>query len=119
MANRILTKDELGKAAEFLIEINARLAALSGGDPDLLFAFRRKIAKQLTYGERSGPMARRKLKAQKRKEQNDCCAMCKRPLPEKYAVLDRFEAAKGYNAENTRLICEPCDRKTQAERGYA
>jgi ribosomal protein L37AE/L43A len=85
----------------------------------LLFAYRRKVAKELQYGERSGPMLRRRLKVQKRKEQNNKCAQCRERLPEKYTVLDRLEAAKGYTPENTRLLCEPCDRKIQAERGYA
>jgi hypothetical protein len=39
-------------------------------------------------------------------------------LPERYCVLDRAAAAKGYTPENTRLICQACDVKSQASRGY-
>ena len=38
---------------------------------------------------------------------------------EKYTVLDRLTASKGYTTENARLICEKCDREVQSERGYA
>jgi hypothetical protein len=100
------------------VDIRTRLDALSGGDFELLFAYRRKIAKELGYDERSKPMARRKLKTQKRRDQVGQCAICAGPLPEKYAVLDRLSAAAGYTSENTRLICECCNRKVQGERGY-
>lgn len=118
MANRTLDDSELVLANALLEEIRMRLEALSDGDPELLFAYRRKIAKQLVYDERSGPMARRKLKAQKRKQQGGLCACCQTTLPDKYAVLDRFVAHKGYVTENTRLVCETCDRRIQAERRY-
>jgi len=119
MPNRRLTKEELQKANDLLGEIRARLDALSGHDSDLLFAFRRKVAKELGYDERSKPMARRKLKIQKRKDQGGMCPICSKPLPEKYTVLDRVNAAAGYTVENTRLIHEQCDRIVQHERGYA
>lgn len=119
MPNRTLNEEELHQANELLTEIKDRLKTLSGDDSELLFAFRRKIAKQLSYEERSGPMVRRKLKIQKRIEQNNLCAVCQISLPDKYAILDRYVASQGYIAENTRLICELCDRKIQAERGYA
>jgi hypothetical protein len=118
MANRTLNTDELARANDVLREVMARLEALAGDDSELLFAYRRKVAKQLIYAERSGPMARRKLKAQKREEQRNLCAMCQEPLPESYTVLDRLIASKGYTKENTRLLCEPCDRKIQKERRY-
>jgi hypothetical protein len=119
MPNRNLTRDELDLARALLNDIRARLTALAGGDEDLLFAYRPKIAKELGYDERSAPMARRKLKMQKRREQVGLCARCRKDLPEKYAVLDRLAAAKGYTAENMRLICEACDREVQAERRYS
>jgi hypothetical protein len=75
--------------------------------------------KELTYDERDKPMVRRRLKAAKRREQSGICPLCKNPLPDKYRVLDRFVAAAGYTAENTQLICQDCDVKTQASRGYA
>ena len=119
MANRRLTTRELETANDLLDELRSRMTQIAGEDAELLFALRRKIAKELTYDERSKPMERRRLKAQKRKEQNGFCAVCNRPLPPSYTVLDRFEAVKGYTAENTRLICESCDRAVQQQRRYA
>jgi hypothetical protein len=118
MVNPVLNKDQLAKAAALLEKIGNDLAALAGDDPSLLFAYRRKITKELTYQERSSPVARRKLKAAKRHAQNGQCERCKQPLPDRYAVLDRFNAADGYSSQNTRLICEKCDREVQQERRY-
>jgi hypothetical protein len=54
MANRQLTKAELQEVvAPLLTSVRARLVKLSGGDPALLWALRRKHAKELTYDERS------------------------------------------------------------------
>jgi hypothetical protein len=119
MPNRRLTPNELTDANSLLDDVRARLTALAAGDTDLLFAFRRKVYKELIYDERGKPMARRRLKATKRQEQGGNCPLCNKPLPEKYCVLDRFVAAAGYNVENTRLICQECDTKTQAARGYS
>jgi DNA repair exonuclease SbcCD ATPase subunit len=119
MPNRRLTAEELMEANRLLETVRARLHALAAGDPGLLFAFRRKVCKELSYDERDKPMVRRRLKAAKRREQGGTCPLCKKPLPEKYCVLDRFVAAAGYTSENTRLICADCDVKTQASRGYA
>ena len=119
MSNRTLTPDQLEKANALLRDIRTRLIALAHDDLELLFAYRRKISKELGYDERSKPMLRRKLKAQKRKEQGGLCAICSKPLPEKYAVLDRLSASAGYTRQNTRLIHEQCDRLVQAERGFA
>ena len=119
MPNRILTVEELKLLAKPLLEsVRARLRKLSGGDPDLHFALRRKLAKELTYDERSGPNERRKLKALKRAQQDDKCAMCTDLLPAKGAILDRIAAMAGYTNENTQLLCPACDAKTQADRGY-
>jgi hypothetical protein len=118
MANRNLTDVELANANALLGEIRVRLVVLAGSAPDLLFAYRRKIAKELSYDERKKPMLRRKLKAQKRAQQAGVCPVCFKPLPEKYAVLDRITAAAGYTPENTRLIHAECDRQVQAERRY-
>lgn len=118
MANRVLDSDELALADRLLREVRAKLEKLSGGDPEMLFAYRRKIAKELGYDERSKPSVRKKLKAQKRVEQNGRCALCNEALPDAYNVLDRYVASAGYTKENTRLICQRCDTKTQASRGY-
>lgn len=119
MANRQLTQDELIQANSLLAEVRQRIEVLSGGDTDLLFAYRRKIYKELSYDERSKPMVRRKLKDQKWKSQRGLCALCGKELPEKYTVLDRLNAADGYTTENTRLIHQQCDVEHQASKGYA
>jgi DNA repair exonuclease SbcCD ATPase subunit len=118
MSNRRLTTAELVNADALLTRIRAELVELSGGDKELLFAYRRKIYKELSYDERSKPMVRRRLKMRKREEQGGKCPICNEPLPEKYVVLDRFKASEGYTAENTRLIHPECDVRTQAERRY-
>ncbi len=103
----------------FVAEVRERLRALSGGDEDLLWALRRKVAKELVYDERSKPMQRRALKAKKRREQKNKCAVCSVELPQRGAVLDRLEAMGGYTFENTRLLCRDCDDKIQTERRFA
>lgn len=119
MANRQLSEQELERANQLLDEIRAKLTTLSEGDKELLFAYRRKIYKELTYDERSKPMVRRKLKDQKWKEQRGLCALCGKELPDRYTVLDRLNAVDGYTKENTRLIHQECDVKFQEGKGYA
>ena len=119
MPNRRLTAVEIEDARLLLTMVRAGLRQLAGDDNGLLFALRRKVYKELMYDERDKPMARRRLKAQKRQQQSGLCAICSQPLPEKYCVLDRLEAAAGYTAENTRLICPGCDVTAQQSRGYA
>ncbi|WP_140793830.1 hypothetical protein [Myxococcus xanthus] len=118
MPNRQLSTDELALANKLLDEVRSELNRLAGGDTDLLFAFRRKIAKELTYDERDKPGPRRALKARMRALQNNICPLCKGELPESYCVLDRFNAPDGYVEANVRLICEPCDRRVQKERRF-
>jgi hypothetical protein len=119
MPNRNLTKAELAQANDLLDDIRQRLNVLSTGDPALLFAFRRKVAKELTYDERGTPTLRNKLKAGKYGEQGGICPECLKPLPEKFAELDRKNAMNGYTPENTELIHGECHRKRQAARGWA
>jgi hypothetical protein len=95
-----------------------RLVELAGGDRELLFAYRRKVYKELSYDERGNPMLRRRLKAIKRSEQDGVCPICREPLPKSYCELDRFDAATGYTAENTRLLCHACHITTQESKGY-
>ena len=114
-----MSPEERERAASLLALIRRHLEMFSGGDAELLFAYRRKLAKELVYDERSKPSARKTLKAAKRAAQGGLCAKCHKPLPERYAVLDRRKAALGYTAENTQLICEDCDRKIQSGRGYS
>jgi ribosomal protein L44E len=119
MANRQLSADELRNLfAPLLEDTRKRLQNLSNGDATLLWALRRKLYKELTYDERSKPMQRRKLKNEKRAEQDNKCALCGDSLPVTYAVLDRIHAMEGYTRENTRLICAKCDIGVQRERRY-
>lgn len=94
------------------------LQALSRGDAALLWALRRKLAKELSYDERGKPGLRRKLKAAKRIQQSGKCTVCSKPLSDKYSVLDRLETMAGYNVANTRLICHECDKFVQRQREY-
>lgn len=119
MANPRLTPDQLDIARTLLDEVRARLADLSGGDKELLFAYRRKVYKELMHDERSKPMIRRRLKQLKMKEQGGLCPLCNEPLPERGAVLDRARAIDGYTPENTRLIHAACDVAYQAAKGYS
>ncbi|MGH2362833.1 MAG: hypothetical protein ACRDGM_20085 [bacterium] len=119
MPSRQLTTEELAAFKPLLEDGRSRLKALGQGDVELFWAPRRKLAKELTYDERSKPMHRRALKLRKRKEQGGVCTICQTQLPERGAVLDRFEAMQGYTAENTRLICPACDTKAQAAKAYA
>jgi DNA repair exonuclease SbcCD ATPase subunit len=118
MGNRQLTADELERANALLEEVRQRLESLSGSDRELLFAYRRKVFKELMHDERSKPSVRRALKLRKWKEQQGLCPICNEALPDKYAVLDRTNAVDGYTAANTRLIHAACDTRNQASKGY-
>jgi RNase P subunit RPR2 len=117
MPNRRLSPDELKQVNALLDETRAKLDQLAAGDRDLLFAFRRKVYKELIYDERDKPMVRRKLKALMRKRQGGICPECNEPLPTSYSVLDRFSAVDGYADSNVRLICQRCDQKIQNQQG--
>lgn len=119
MANRRLSAEELKWANTLLAEVRSKLKALSKGDKNLLFAYRRKVYKELTYDERSKPTVRRALKSQKWKDQHGLCVVCGKELPEKYTVLDRLNAVDGYTLGNTRLIHHECDVAHQASKQYA
>jgi len=120
MANRRLSDEERESLAlPLIVTVRARLEEVARGDLELLWALRRKLAKELMYDERSKPMQRRALKKKKRREQGNHCAVCSCDLPATNVVLDRFEAMKGYTFENTRLLCRECDFKIQGERRFA
>jgi hypothetical protein len=116
---RQLSPSELHQANHLLEEIRRRLSGMAGEDESLHFAYRRKIAKELTYDERSKPMVRRALKKKKYDEQEGICPICNRLLPDRYAILDRIIAISGYTSENTRLIHQHCDQQVQSERKYS
>jgi hypothetical protein len=118
MTNRTLSDDELKKANVLLAEIRQRLDLLAGGDPLLKFAYRRKVAKELGYDERSKPIVRAKLKAMKWGLQNGKCAECHDDMPIAYSELDRKNAVDGYTVENTELIHAKCHHIRQARGGY-
>jgi len=118
MPNRNLTADELKRANELLADIRKQLADLAAGDTLLLFAYRRKIVKELGHDERGKPGARAQLKALKWGQQNGKCAECKKELPLKYSELDRKNAADGYTVENTELVHAKCHQERQAAKGY-
>jgi hypothetical protein len=118
VANRNLSPDELKHANELLAEIRERLTGLAGGDPLALFAYRRKVMKELQYDERGKPGERAKLKALKWGQQNGRCAHCGDELPLKYSELDRKNAPDGYTIDNTELVHAKCHQSLQAAKGY-
>jgi UTP:GlnB (protein PII) uridylyltransferase len=119
MANRNLSTEELRRANELLAHVRERLCVLSGDDKLLLFAYRRKIAKELQYDERGKPGARGKLKAVKWAMQDRKCAHCEQEMPLKYSELDRKVAADGYTEKNTELVHAGCHHERQAAKSYA
>jgi len=98
MPNPRLTPEQRNKLfLPLFTKIKAELEKVSSGDPKILWALRRKIAKELIYLERGKPAERRKLQDQKYSEQNGLCALCRENL--------------GYTSENTRLLCHVADQK--------
>jgi hypothetical protein len=118
MPNRNLTSDELVLANKLLEEVRAKLNILAAGDPLLLFAYRRKVVKELGHDERGKPLARAKLKALKWGEQGRKCAHCGKEMPLTYSELDRKNAADGYTQENTELVHAKCHQERQAAKRY-
>ncbi len=118
MPNRNLNSDELTRANELLLEIRKRLTDLADGDPLLLFAYRRKVVKELGYDERGKPGLRGKLKSLKWGQQHGKCAHCGDVMPLSYSELDRKNAADGYTAENTDLVHAKCHQERQATKHY-
>lgn len=120
MTNPRLTEEQLKTLFQPIFEaVKAELERASGGDARLLWALRRKLAKELVYLERGDPAARGKLKLEKRVEQKGRCPICNEPLPEKNAELDRFEAFDGYTPENTRLVHHECHIAEQVKKRYS
>lgn len=120
MANPRLTKEQREILfAPLLARVKAELESSAAGDPRVLWALRRKLAKELMYLERSTPAERTRLKAKKWGAQNGVCAMCGKPMPQKHSELDRFEAYLGYTEENTQLVHHECHVGDQAKKGYA
>jgi hypothetical protein len=118
MRNRNLTPDELKASNRLLKSVRVRLLKMSCDDPELLFAFRRKLWKELNQDERKKAGHRNQIKKLKRQEQNGLCPLCHEALPLKYCHLHRLSAADGYTVENTQLIHRECHERQQAERNY-
>jgi hypothetical protein len=119
MANPRLTNEQRAQLFAPLFEgVKAELQTLSGGDTRLMWALRRKLAKELVYMERSTPAARNKLKALMWVKQNGMCALCNEPIPQKGSELDRFEAFIGYVESNVRLVHHECHINDQAAKNY-
>lgn len=118
MSNPQLNEKQLTQAHRLIAKIKKEIETLGKNNPQAIFAFRRKIYKELMYDERSKPRERKKLKDKMWKKQKGICLLCKQELPEKGAVLDRTEAIKGYVEENVRLLCPGCDKKIQEGRGF-
>ena len=118
MANPQLSQTQLSKAKKLLNKIRKEIKRLASNNPELIFAFRRKIYKELSYDERDKPIKRKKLKEKIWKKQKGLCSKCKKKLPKNSGVLDRLRAIDGYIEKNVRLICAKCDRKIQEKRGY-
>ena len=120
MANPRLTKEMREQLFAPLFErTKNELAVLSGGDARLMWALRRKLAKELVYIERSTPAERNKLKALMWKKQNGNCALCNQAMHQKGSELDRYEAFLGYVESNVRLVHHECHIKDQEGKGYA
>ena len=116
---RKLSNEELSTVFRpILDQVRLILQRASNRDPELHWALRRKLAKELIYDEREKPAKRKRLKRQKRRQQGDKCQKCGLDLPQRGAVLDRFVAMKGYTLENTRLLCPSCDSELQGSRSY-
>lgn len=118
-AHPTLSAGQLDQANTLIREIQARIVELAAGDEDVVFAFRRKIAKELTYLERSKPTKRKRLKARLWRNQNGRCAECHKEMEAKGSILDRKVAKLGYTDENVELIHRSCDEKRQLARNYA
>ena len=120
MGNPILSREDREHLFKPLFaEIVAMIVEAADGDEDRLWALRRKVAKELNYLERSRPGDRSKLKKLMRANQAGLCAICREPLPEKGAELDRFVAKLGYVESNVRLVHHDCHIKDQEAKGYA
>src|SRR3989344_4977102 len=119
MKNRQLTRRERERLfAPLFQKIRRLLANASRGDKKLLWALTRKLRKEVMYLERGKPGLRKRLKGYKLRKQDGKCAVCRRKLPRRGAVLDRLFAMRGYTKENTRLLCPRCDARIQRQRRF-
>lgn len=119
MANPQLTAEQRDNLFEPLFANTvAELERLSDGDPQILWALRRKLTKELGYLERSDPQRRTALKRRKIQQQKGLCAICRQKLPPSGAHLDRLVAFDGYTDTNTRVIHAGCHDALHKHRNY-
>lgn len=116
---RLTNEQREGLFRPLLEKVLAALEEASGSDPELLWALRRKLAKELTYLERGTPQQRKVLKALMFGKQQGKCALCGEELPKKGSELDRYNAFDGYIESNVRLVHHQCHVKDQESKGYA
>ncbi len=120
MAGPRLTDEQRGKLfAPLFKRVVADLERASGGDAQLLWALRRKLAKELTYLERSTPMKRKLLKTLMWARQKGRCSICKKDMQLKNSELDRKDTILGYVESNVRLVHHECHIEDQARKRYA
>jgi hypothetical protein len=122
MSNRRLTIDERNTVTSLLQSVLKKIERLSAGDPELLFALRRRLIVKLTHAERGTPAQRNRLKKQKHADQKGVCPLCNGrngPLPLKYAELDRKVASLGYTTANTRLVHHECHIDDQGKKSFS
>lgn len=120
MSNPRLTDEQRAELFEPLFQRTlSELDRLAGGDSPILWALRRKLAKELVYLERGCPQKRGALKRRKMKEQDGICPLCRKKLPVSGAELDRLNAFRGYTDVNTRLVHHGCHVADQKRKGYA
>jgi hypothetical protein len=118
MANPTLNEEQRKIAMEIVAGVSARLHALAAGDESLLFAYIRKVSKQLVYLERDSPSKRKRVKKKVWKSQHELCAECKQPLELRYSIADRIDAVKRYIPENLEIIHDACNRARLERKGY-
>ena len=118
MESRRLSPEERDDLNALLAEFRERLERFAAGDPDLLFAGRRRVIVKLGHDERGTPAHRNRLKDQKWADQSGLCAMCGTELARRYAEIDRYKASDGYTLANTRLVHRDCHIKDQAQKSY-
>lgn len=118
LPRRALTPNEREKTNALLRQTYKRIEKIAGGDPELVFAIRRRMIVKLTHAERGTPAQRNALKRIKLVEQNGLCPLCDKGLPLRYAELDRFVASSGYTVGNTRLVHHRCHIDDQAKKKY-
>lgn len=104
-----LTPEQMKQADELFARLKADLLALSNGDDDLLFNFRRQMYKGLMYDERGTPLARQRLKKATWLKQEYKCAVCGLELPFEGSELERLYAPKGFVEGNVKVVHHACN----------